>query len=412
LKLANLALAEAARLKIDKFFASMDAEFILNEYEQHQQQRSDEIDDLVADHLSDDDDDEEESSYFVEFESQGTEAVKTMTGFRTSEFMELYSIVEKKLKSRGRGRAPSISPIDSFFFVLVVLKHYEKWDKMSVTYRVKKTSLVNAIHRTLAKIEEPLCDTLIEPMFKGEQVAKGIKFDEYPEVALINDVTFQHRSRPKMLFRDAMYYFSGKHHAYGFKTEVGHAPNGLAMFVSDVYAGSVHDFTIFKDKLGVYRAFLEKKADEATIPDDGEQQDEYPDSWALMVDKGYQGVCDLTRAVLPTRGRRLSHADRQRNLKIARNRIICENFYGRLKKLFKIMEEKYRWDEKFYSGVFNICVALTNYHITKYPLRNEDGTYYRAVLNKYKQQHLAKKHKLEEANKRYYQRLKRRRLAQ
>ncbi len=48
-----------------------------------------------------------------------------------------------------------------------------------------------------------------------------------------------------MLFKEAQYYFSGKHHCYGFKTEVAHLPNGTAAFVSNMYAGSVHDFAIF-----------------------------------------------------------------------------------------------------------------------------------------------------------------------
>jgi hypothetical protein len=280
---------------------------------------------------------------------------------------------------------------------------------MAVTYGVKKTILTNSVHKTLDKMHAPFMEALVEPLFKSDQVKLGIEFVDYPEVALINDVTFQTRSRPHMLFSDARYYFSGKHHAYGFKTEVGHAPNGLAMFVGDTHAGSVHDFTIFKEKVDVYRDFLHKRPDDHNMADDGEMHEEYPDSWVMMVDKGYQGIAEWVRAVIPKKGRRLERADVNRNKLIAKNRIICENFYGRMKKLFKIMEDKWRWDEKWYSKTFEICVALTNYHIKKYPLRNEDGVFYRAVLRKYAQTQLERKRKRAAHAKKYRQRCKKRR---
>ena len=204
-----------------------------------------------------------------------------------------------------------------------------------------------------------------------------------------------------MLFNEAQYYFSGKHHAYSYKTEIGHTSNGSAMFVSDVYAGSVHDFSIFKDNVSVYKEFLKKRTNDGNIEDKGELKDQYPSLWSAIADKGYQGAIELLRMILPKKGKKLKREDIERNKKISKNRIICENFYGRLKKLFKIMEEKFRWDENMYGTVMQICVALTNYHIMKYPLRNEDGVYYRAVLKKYALEALDKKRKQTEKNKKY-----------
>ena len=120
-----------------------------------------------------------------------------------------------------------------------------------------------------------------------------------------------------------------------------------------------------------------------------------------MMDKGYQGAVDLIRAIIPNKGKNLSKEDKLRNKKIARNRIICENFYGRMKKLFKIMELKYKWDENTYSTAFKVFAALTNYHIMKYPLRNEDGVYYKVVLKNYGDLELDKKRKQEEKGKKY-----------
>ena len=53
-------------------------------------------------------------------------------------------------------------------------------------------------------------------------------------------------------------------------------------------------------------------------------------------------------------------------MKIEKNRIICENFYGRMKKLFKIIEGKFKWDEESCSTVFKVCAAhkLSQYEIS------------------------------------------------
>ena len=282
-----------------------------------------------------------------------------------------------------------------------MLKHYESWDKFATTYKLKKAGIILTINRTLEKIKEPLMEALIKPIFKDEQNKKGIKLDDYPEVGLIVDVTFQSRTRPKMLFKEAQYYYSRKHSSYGYKTETGHLPNGILVFVGDTYAGSVHDFSIFKDNIEIYKSFLEKKGYEHKVEDKGELKQKYPKSWALMADKGYQGASDLMRAIIPVKGKDVSKEDNMRNKKLAKSRVICENFYGRMKKLFRIMELKYKWDEESYSNVFHICVALTNYHITKYPLRNEDGIYYKVVLKNYAEIELEKKRKEREKGKKY-----------
>lgn len=286
--------------------------------------------------------------------------------------------------------------MDAFFFMLVMIKHYEKWDKFATTYEVKKTAVTSSINKTLKQTVKPLVEELVKPLFKNEQVNNEIGLKDYPEVGLIVDVTFQTRTRPKMLFKEAQFYFSGKHHSYGLKTETAHLPNGQVAFISETYGGSVHDFTIFKDNVEIYKEFLQKKGQDNKIKDVGELKEKYPKMWALMADKGYQGASELLRAILPEKGDELTEEDKVRNKKIAKNRIICENFYGRMKKLFKIMEEKFRWDEEMYPIVFKVCVALTNYHISKYPLRAEDGVYYNAILKKYAEESLEKKRKQKE----------------
>jgi len=203
---------------------------ILDGYKNAKKNKEEKIKKSIEEYSSDSDmEPEEESVHYEKFAQEGSEAIKVMTGFTISEFMELYSIVEKKLKTRKRGKKPEIGPLDSFFFTLVMLKHYESWDKFAVTYKVKRNGIMLSINNTLEKIVEPLCNELIQIVYKDEQVKKNIGLEDYPEVGLVVDVTFQTRTRPELSFKKAQYYFSGKHYAYGYKTEVAHLPNGLAI---------------------------------------------------------------------------------------------------------------------------------------------------------------------------------------
>lgn len=129
-------------------FGMSNAQNILENYKRAEKEKEDKIKKVVEEYSSQSETEEEDSKYYSKFAASGTEAVKTMTGFYISEFLELYSHVEKHLKQHGRGKRPEIGPLDSFFFTLVMLKHYETWEKFAVTYGVKKTVIVNAITKT------------------------------------------------------------------------------------------------------------------------------------------------------------------------------------------------------------------------------------------------------------------------
>ena len=96
-------------------------------------------------------------------------------------------------------------------------------------------------------------------------------------------------------------------------------------------------------------------------------------TWALMADSGFQGIQHSFRAVLPFKkpqGRELLPNEAAVNQKIARHRVVIENFYGRMVKKFKIMDIKYTYDKENFNLLFKLCVALTNFEISIRPLRN------------------------------------------
>ena len=119
------------------------------------------------------------------------------------------------------------------------------------------------------------------------------------------------------------------------------------------------------------------------VHDNGELQNTFPDQWALLADKGYAGGDRDIRAIIPKNGNRLSATDNSRNRNIFACRIIVENFFGRLKMLWKIMHDRFRLSHDWYDKIVRICVALTNFHIDLNPLREDDRINYKAIPRQY-----------------------------
>jgi hypothetical protein len=97
------------------------------------------------------------------------------------------------------------------------------------------------------------------------------------------------------------------------------------------------------------------------------------ETWAVVGDKGFQGLQHQLRVVLPRKKKRnaeLSVEELRRNEEIAQYRVVCENFYGRMQSKFKIMHTKYSLSKEEYPILFVCCAALCNYDISLRPLRN------------------------------------------
>ncbi|KAE8965604.1 hypothetical protein PR001_g28675, partial [Phytophthora rubi] len=61
-----------------------------------------------------------------------------------------------------------------------------------------------------------------------------------------------------------------------------------------------------------------------------------PDEWALLADKGYQGLSSHFRAITPNKkqpGETLSIEQLEENDRIAHDRVLVENYFGRLTSL-------------------------------------------------------------------------------
>ncbi len=168
-------------------------------------------------------------------------------------------------------------------------------------------------------------------------------------------------------------YFSGKHKLYGYKTEISVAPTGHVIDVTAHKPGIVSDLVIFQGNLDFHKGALVKEQDDDC--DTGVLSTNYPDSWAVLLDKGYQGAQEYVRAIIPKKkphGRLLTLDDKTFNAAVASDQIIVENFVGRLTKLCAVNSTKYRWTEEGYDDIFCICVVLTNFNISNHLLCDKD----------------------------------------
>jgi hypothetical protein len=200
------------------------------------------------------------------------------------------------------------------------------------------------------------------------------------------DVKFQTANRPTGTFMDAKRYFSGKHKLYGYKVECAVSVEGVAVHVSKHYPGSVSDKRICEDYVHIHRQMLRKSSDDTRLQDFSEGASRFPNEWAMLVDKGYQGIGDVLRSIHPKRQppcSSLSPDDIERNRRVSSDRVIVENYFGRVNMLWKVMYMKYTWSENRYDGLVQLCFALTNYHITLQPLRQQDGEHYQCTIAKY-----------------------------
>ncbi|ETO66135.1 hypothetical protein F444_16619 [Phytophthora nicotianae P1976] len=109
---------------------------------------------------------------------------------------------------------------------------------------------------------------------------------------------------------------------------------------------------------------------------------EYPNEWAVLTDKGYQGLEQHVRCIHPKKVTNLSPTVVQQNADVSSDRSIVENWFGGLCTMWRICADKYRWGEDLYDDIFQTCAALTNYLVGFYPLRSTNGDEYRQTQNR------------------------------
>ncbi|KAF0683493.1 hypothetical protein As57867_024385, partial [Aphanomyces stellatus] len=330
--------------------------------------------------------------YDAFFQERGPQGIHTMTNFSPSEINILWCDVRHFVMKHWNvvsGRKCTVSPRDLLFMLLTSMKHCGSWDVVGAVFQEKAPSFEKRIVKFLNTLHPHLVrkyvDDLSEKWTMQQLVAAGQQFANHPFVRYATDVTFQQTNVPAASFNEKKLYFSKKHSLYGHKVEVSVLPNGLAINCTCHYKGSVSD-TIFDENLDFHVNNLAKKPSELVMGDEGEDNDgRRAVEWAVIADKGYQGIQHAVRAVLPFKkpaGGVLTFDQERTNDRIATDRVIVENWFERLKTLWGVCADSYRWNRQGYDVVFQTCVALTNVHVRFNPLRASDGDANAKYLNR------------------------------
>ncbi|ETV79243.1 hypothetical protein H257_07308 [Aphanomyces astaci] len=323
-------------------------------------------------------------------EDSGVDGFRMLTNFTPDEFEYHLSVVEMALQARwhdGRGRRPLSTPKDAHFMTLTILKYYHTWQKHALDFDINAPTLEKMIMRVVDDVISPILYAHFVTIPTMEALRKyGTTLRNYPYAKYATDVKFQPSHRLSGRFGEQNHYFSGTHKLYTLKIEASVSAQSLLVDMGPHEPGSVADLTMFRKRLDVHAANMKKTPTEATVNGNGELFQALSTMWAVLVDKGYYGLTAPVRAIHPKKrpsNGALDRRDLERNSAVYSDRVIIENFFGRVCMLWKISYITFVLSEKIYDGIQRLTFALSNFHVGLMPLRDDDLHQYRAVLARY-----------------------------
>lgn len=343
--------------------------------------------------LSSEDENQSENTIYDGFlNSIGAGGIHKMTNFSPHELERFYESFREQLLrvwNTGRGNRCRYSPFDNFFMTLTVLKNGGSWDFLAAIFKLKAPTFQRMITRFVYCAGPIIYDMYVKDHARTYTMEKlredNVSFSNYPEARYATDVIFQQSNRPSGTLSEGRVFFSGKHHMYGFKTEVSVLPNGLAIGYTKWKPGSTSDIEIFRNNQRWHNLQSRKTEEELRIfRDAGELHETYPNNWAIICDKGYTGLSRNIRAIIPVRKPAngwLTVAQKLKNQNISADRIIVENFFGRLCS-FQLYGTKWKWSEDNYDVFVQFGVATTNVHVSFHALRASDRAHFIRLTNR------------------------------
>ncbi|RLO01997.1 hypothetical protein DYB28_014902, partial [Aphanomyces astaci] len=260
--------------------------------------------------LRDDDTDHDSPAPVLDafIQAKGPNVVHQMTNFSLSEFNVLWSDLQSTVNRRwnnGSGRKCDVTGRDMLFMAVTSMKHCGTWDVVatmfaaaSPTFSKRVITFLEAIHPHL---KTKYIDNVGAKWTMEHLTSTGQRFANFPAALYAVDVTFQKTNAPAGTFSEKKMYYSKKHGHYGLKVEASVVPTGFAINVTAAVPGSVADISIFEANEAFHADKMRKTDAERDMPDAGPMLDEYPNDWAILADKGYQGLHRRMRAITPAK---------------------------------------------------------------------------------------------------------------
>ncbi|KAG3120075.1 hypothetical protein PI124_g492 [Phytophthora idaei] len=267
----------------------------------------------------------------------GGDAILRLTNFTPRELNTLWMSVRAHVTRHwngGRGRRSVYKGKDVLFMLLVVMKNGGTWEMLSSIFHVKTPTFIKTVTGFNRAIAPRLYDDWVAEKAQEETmrmlVTSGNTFVYHSCALHATDVTFQQANRPAGSMAEALPVYSAKHKLYGYKVEVSVSPRGFAINCTERARGNTPDITMFRHNEAFHHATRRKSNEDRSLRDVGLMNTEYPDEWAVLTDKGYQGLEQHIRCIHPTKGSNPTAAVAHQNADISSDRIIVENWFGRL----------------------------------------------------------------------------------
>ncbi|KAJ6227052.1 hypothetical protein M0813_10205 [Anaeramoeba flamelloides] len=266
--------------------------------------------------------------------------------FTFDQFDDIWNQLKDHMpESRYKGRRYKLlTKKDHLFMLITYLSHGCSYKALEKQFGMDKSWICRLIHRLLLHLH---------PFFE-KQFITPVDFDyeknmhtcpDFPDVVGAIDVTTIKIEKPSRNWKE---YYSYKHSYHCFKAQLFVTLRGRVIDIVSGIKGAVHDITIAK----------QSKLEQMVKTNDPNF------SYGFLCDRGYVGLQHkIPSAVIckkKPRGRQLSEEDQLFNKKLSYHRQIVENFFGRLKSKYQILNKLYRYDHKYFVPMFNICCALTN----------------------------------------------------
>ncbi len=189
-----------------------------------------------------------------------------------------------------RGPKPSISHEDGLIILLFWLKTASDFGVCAAAFGFGEA----AVRTSLEHTKDWLLRFLRDRWWRIRQRPRAVTVGGVVRwIGLVVDSTTTQIYKPG-LHNSPKLYMDGKNHIYGLKKEVAvlASPPHYAMFTSQSWPGSEHDFVAFQRNSGMYVTYLTKTPDEAAI-----SADDSNGLWILLADSGYLGQAELSPGI-------------------------------------------------------------------------------------------------------------------
>ena len=221
--------------------------------------------------------------------------VKSGTNFTIHKFQILWTNLQHIMKSKwniGSGKKSTIHPMDALLMTLTQLKQGSTYNLLAKAFGCPGSKMPRLVTNVVTLCSEDVYKHFHAKESMLKYCGRKIMFNKFLDCIKAINVTFQHGYQHGTNNPEQHIWYSGKHGALGFKTEVAVGSDGQARYAFKSYPGSYHDFKIFKDAINKHL--------EQLVKDKGDQKEQ--DNMSVdALEEQYQWGHYSTRDILACR---------------------------------------------------------------------------------------------------------------